>query len=130
MSKRARGHVLSAIFLCMTAALAFAAPLRETRAQQQSAVPVWPQELIRNLEKLRDAALSSDYALRQAAHLTENIGPRLSGSPQAQQAVEYVSGELRRLGLDVKLQKIMVPHWVRGEERAKRTGLPEQAPGT
>jgi carboxypeptidase Q len=130
MSKRARGQLLRAILLCMTGALALAAPLRETLAQQQSATPVWPAELITNLEKLRDAALSSDYALRQAAHLTENIGPRLSGSPQAQQAVEYVSGELRRLGLDVKLQKIMVPHWVRGEEQAHLTVFPGQAPGT
>src|SRR5208282_3850357 len=89
-----------------------------------------PPELIANLEKLRDAALASDYAYRQAAHLTENIGPRLSGSPQAQHAVEYVSEELRRLGLDVKLQKIMVPHWVRGEEQARLTVFPGQAPGT
>ena len=104
--------------------LALSAPLREARARQPPAAPAsLPPELIANLDKLRDAALASDYALRRAAHLTENIGPRLSGSPQAQQAVEYVSGELRRLGLDVKLQKIMVPHFVRGEERGSLTDL-------
>ncbi len=85
-----------------------------------------PPALAANLEKLRDAALASDYAWRQAAHLTESIGPRLSGSPQAQQAVDYVAGELRRLGLDVKLEKVMVPHWVRGEERAELTSFPGQ----
>src|SRR5208282_4843218 len=89
-----------------------------------------PPELIANLEKLRDAALSSDYAYRQVAHLTENIGPRISGSPQAQQAVEYVAGELRRLGLEVTLEKVMVPHWVRGEERAELTVFAGQAPHT
>jgi carboxypeptidase Q len=87
-----------------------------------------PPALVANLQKLRDAALSSDYAWRQAAHLTENIGPRLSGSPQAQQAVDYVASELRRLGLDVKLEKVMVPHWVRGEERAELTIYPGQPP--
>jgi hypothetical protein len=123
-------QLLRAIPLCVTCALALAAPLHETRAQQPSPPAAWPPELIADLERLRDAALSSEYAYRQAAHLTENIGPRLSGSPQAQQAVEYVSGELRRLGLDVKLQKIMVPHWVRGEEQARLTVFPGQAPGT
>jgi carboxypeptidase Q len=130
MPRRVRKQLFKAILLCVTGAIALAAPLREIRAQQPSATTVWPPELIANLEKLRDAALSSDYALRQAAHLTENIGPRLSGSPQAQHAVEYVSEELRRLGLDVKLQKIMVPHWVRGEEQARLTVFPGQAPGT
>ncbi|HUK31892.1 MAG TPA: M20/M25/M40 family metallo-hydrolase [Candidatus Acidoferrum sp.] len=130
MPKRVRKRWLGAISFCVMCGLAPAVPLHEVRAQQPSAATAWPPELIANLEKLRDAALSSDYAYRQAAHLTENIGPRLSGSPQAQQAVEYVSAELRRLGLDVKLQKIMVPHWVRGEEQARLTVFPGQAPGT
>jgi carboxypeptidase Q len=130
MPKRMRKRFLKVIPFCVMVGLALAAPLQEARAQQPSAAPAWPPELIANLEKLRDAALSSDYALRQAAHLTENIGPRLSGSPQAQQAVEYVSGELRRLGLDVKLERVMVPHWVRGEEKARLTIFPGQAPGT
>ena len=40
-------------------------------------------QLIDDLTSLRDAALSSNYAYVQAAHLTENIGARPSGSPQA-----------------------------------------------
>jgi len=82
------------------------------------------------LEKLRDAALASSYAWRQVAHLSENIGPRLSGSPQAQAAVNYVAEELRDLGLEVKLEKVMAPHWVRGEERAELVAYPGQAAGT
>jgi carboxypeptidase Q len=92
--------------------------------------PPFPQELVTNLERLRDAALASDYAWRQVAHLSENIGPRLSGSPQAQAAVNYVREELRHLGLEVKLEKVMVPHWVRGEERAELVTYPRQTVGT
>jgi len=92
--------------------------------------PKLSPELTATLEKLRDAALSSDYAWRQVAHLTENIGPRRSGSPQAEAAVSYVADELRRLGLDVKLEKVVVPHQVRGEERAELTAYPGQAAGT
>ena len=44
---------------------------------------------------LQEAALASDYAYRQVAHLSNNIGPRLSGSAQAEKAVEYVANELR-----------------------------------
>ncbi|HYM00592.1 MAG TPA: M20/M25/M40 family metallo-hydrolase [Blastocatellia bacterium] len=87
-------------------------------------------DLVKNLVDLRDAALGSHYAYDQVAHLTENIGPRLSGSPQAQHAVDYVAGELRRLGLDVHLEKVQVPHWVRGAESGELTDFPGMAPGT
>jgi carboxypeptidase Q len=110
--------------------IALAAP-RAIPQQPPAAPPVtYPAEWMATLARIRDAALASDYAYRQVAHLTENIGPRLSGSPQAQQAVEYVAGELRRLGLEVTLEKVMVPHWVRGEERAELTTFPGQTPGT
>jgi carboxypeptidase Q len=48
------------------------------------------------MERLRDAALKDPYALDELRHLTDNIGPRLSGSPQAQQAVEYVAARCGR----------------------------------
>ena len=35
------------------------------------------------LVAIRDAALADDYAYQQVAHLTDNIGPRAAGSPQA-----------------------------------------------
>jgi carboxypeptidase Q len=92
--------------------------------------PGLPSELISKLARLRDAALTSDYAWRQVGHLTENIGPRLAGSPQAEAAVSYVADELRQLGLEVKLQPVMVPHWVRGEEKAELTIYPGQAAGS
>jgi hypothetical protein len=37
---------------------------------------------------------------------------------------------MRRLGLDVRLEKVMVPHWVRGEETGALVEYPGQAPGT
>src|ERR1044071_5884166 len=67
-----------------------------------------PQTLA-ELKKLQEAALASDYAYRQGADLSNNIGPRLRGSAQAAKAVEYVASELKTLGLDVQLEKVMVP---------------------
>ena len=82
------------------------------------------------MQRIRDAALGSDYAYSRTAYMTNNIGPRLSGSPQAQRAVEYVADEMRKLGLEVQLQKISVPHWVRGAETAELIEFPGMAPGT
>ena len=90
----------------------------------------WNEEQVGRMEKLRGAAMKSDYAYDELHHLTNNIGPRLSGSPQAQQAVEWVAAEMRKLGAEVTLEKASVPHWVRGEETGELTAWPGQAPGT
>jgi carboxypeptidase Q len=87
-------------------------------------------QLKSELTALRDAALVDDYTYQQTAHLTDNIGPRPVGSPQAQAAVQYVADELRRLGLQVELEAVQVPHWIRGAETAELVEYPGQAPGT
>ena len=91
---------------------------------------LYSTQTINDMRSLMQAALSSDYAYRQTAYLSNNIGPRLTGSPQADRAVQYVAEEMRKLGLDVRLQKLTVPHWVRGEERATLIEFPGMAPGT
>jgi hypothetical protein len=90
----------------------------------------FPLQLRSELEAIKTAALADDYAYRQLAHLTENIGPRPSGSAQANAAVDYVAGELRKLGLEVQLEEVKVPHWVRGEETAELVEYAGQVPGT
>ncbi|HEU5245993.1 MAG TPA: hypothetical protein VFU09_02780, partial [Candidatus Udaeobacter sp.] len=87
-------------------------------------------QTLAEVKRLRQAALTSDYAYRQVAHLSNNIGPRLSGSAQAAKAVEYVASELKAIGCEVQLEKVMVPHWVRGEETAALVQFPGQAPST
>jgi carboxypeptidase Q len=89
-----------------------------------------PPQLMRDLIVLRDAALADDYAYSQVAHLTENIGSRPVGSPQAQAAVEYVAAELRKLGLEVRLEEVKAPRWIRGVETAELVEYPWQAPGS
>jgi Zn-dependent M28 family amino/carboxypeptidase len=107
-------------------ASSFMAPPQTTQADQQN----FPALLQQQLSAIKAAALNDDYAYRQVAHLTENIGPRPSGSPQARSAAEYVAGELRKLNLDVRLQQVTVPHWVRGAEIAALVEYPGMVPGT
>lgn len=67
------------------------------------------------LRKIYDAALTKGRSYDWLNHLSNQIGGRLSGSIQAQQAVDYTKTELDALGLDqVWLQPVMVPKWVRG----------------
>ncbi len=107
-------------------------PNVQQRLQQMmdTGTGAWTTEQIATMARLRDAAMSDSYALTELRHLTDNIGPRLAGSPQAQAAVEYVAAEMRALGADVQLEKTTVPHWVRGEETAALVSWPGMAPGT
>jgi hypothetical protein len=118
---RRAGWLLTACLI--VAATSIAAPQTEKTAGE-----AFPAALVAELKTLQHAALESDYAYRQLRHLTNNIGPRISGSPQATFAAEYVAAELRRLGLEARLEKVTVPHWVRGLETAELVTYPGQAP--
>ncbi|MBP7377939.1 MAG: hypothetical protein KA956_15835, partial [Pyrinomonadaceae bacterium] len=100
-------------------------------AQAPTPTPLlYSDDTVASMSRIQQAALNSDYAYKQAGYLSNNIGPRLSGSAQAARSVEYVAAEMRKLGLDVRLQKCMVPHWVRGEERGELIEFEGMAAGT
>jgi carboxypeptidase Q len=125
MSTKRRLPVVICLALCLTI-------INSTSAQRQRLTPSYKYspQLISELKRLQQLALANDYALKQAAYLCNNIGPRLSGSAQANRAVEYVANEMRRIGLEVSLEKTMVPHWVRGVETGELTQYPGIVPGT
>ena len=83
-------------------------------------VPIFSQEKNQDaffIKAIHDEALLNGQAYNWLHYLSENIGPRLSGSPQAAAAVEYTRQMLDTLQLDtVWLQECMVPHWERGEK--------------
>jgi len=91
---------------------------------------VFSSQTLAELKRLQQAALRSDYAYKQVAHLANNIGPRLSGSSQAAKSIEYVASELKAIGCEVQLERVMVSHWVRGEETAELVQFPGQAENT
>jgi carboxypeptidase Q len=81
------------------------------------------------LGRIRDAGLREDWAFRRLADLCDKIGPRLSGSRQADAAVEQIASALRAAGFNVRLQPVKVPHWVRGEEQAEIMEYPGRPAG-
>ena len=131
MSRIVHAGALGGVFLFVSLSLGAGREERTSPSPTPSPTPaLYSPQTLADLKKLQQAALTSDYAYRQVAHLADNIGPRLSGSAQAQKAVDYVADELKAIGLEVRLEKVLVPHWVRGEESAALTEFPGQAPGT
>ncbi len=69
------------------------------------------------LRSMHDEVLTNSPAYAQLRYLCKDIGARLSGSENAQKAVEYMQRVLDSMNLDtVYLQPVMVPHWERGEK--------------
>ena len=69
------------------------------------------------IKRIADEVLINGKAYENLRFLCKKIGPRLSGSLQAQKAVEATAKMLKDAGADtVYLQPCMVPHWVRGQK--------------
>lgn len=69
------------------------------------------------IKHLFNTALTNGQCYQWLDVLSNDIGGRLSGSPEAQQAVEWGEKLMQGLNFDkVWLQPVMVPHWVRGEK--------------
>jgi carboxypeptidase Q len=81
------------------------------------------------LGRIREAGLRDDWAFARLTDLCDKIGARMSGSPQADAAVEQIATALRAAGLTVSLQPVKVPHWVRGEEQAEIIEYPGRPAG-
>jgi hypothetical protein len=105
-------------------------PWETVPQESEAAKRAFPPQLRNELVQIRDAALNDDYAYRQLEHLTDSIGPRPTGSPQADAAVHYVADELRKLGLEVHLEPVTVTRFLRGNDAAELVEYPGQVPGT
>ena len=67
------------------------------------------------LSEIYKTSLTDGKTYEWLDFLSNQIGGRLSGSLNAQRAVNWAKSELIKLGLDnVQLQPVMVPKWVRG----------------
>lgn len=87
-------------------------------AQRPSATPL-ADRYRADAGRLTTAALADSSAYNRLARLTDTFGSRLSGSANLESAIDWILSEMKRDNLDnVRGEKVMVPHWVRGEESA------------
>lgn len=88
---------------------------------QESSVPQVTSTIEQNhhatAQQLIDAALADSSAYDRLAILVDTFGPRLSGSKNLEDALDWIVAELQADGLEnVRTEEVQVPHWVRGEE--------------
>ncbi|HEV7905162.1 MAG TPA: M28 family metallopeptidase [Pyrinomonadaceae bacterium] len=118
--------LLLVLTLIYTPALTQQQPGAARPAAQKPAMPLQPRVKIdayrERAARIIGAALTSDRAYRRLAHLTDHIGHRLSGSNNLERAIEWALAQMREDNLDnVRAEKVMVPHWVRGAESLELT---------
>jgi carboxypeptidase Q len=89
-------------------------------AQSPGAPPAWLDAYRDPSSRLIGAALADTAAWSRLAELTDTFGHRLSGSKGLEDAIAWALAEMKRDGLeDVRGERVMVPHWVRGRESAE-----------
>ncbi len=82
-----------------------------------------PQAWIDAAAKIAAAAEGDTTAWERLAYMADTFGHRLSGSKALEDAIDWTLEVMREDGLEaVRREEVMVPHWVRGEERAKVIG--------
>jgi carboxypeptidase Q len=66
--------------------------------------------------KIIATARADRDAFRKLAYLTDRIGNRFAGSQALGRAIAWAAKTMKDEGFDVRTEKVMVPHWVRGAE--------------
>ncbi len=94
------------------------------KAQQQDSIMI---------RKIFDEALTQSECYENLRYLCSHIGGRLSGSKEAERAVEWGKSVMEGLHFDkVSLMPVQVPHWERGEKEQayiinSKTGVKKEA---
>ena len=98
--------------LRLFAAVALLAPVA---LQAQSPAPYRTEA-----DRIIAASLKDSSAWNRIAELTDTFGSRLSGTAALERAIDWTLAKMRADGLEnVRGEKVMVPHWVRGAESAE-----------
>ena len=64
-------------------------------------------------------AMADSSAWNRLAEMTDKFGSRLSGSQGLERTIDWILVQMKNDGLEnVRGEKVMVPHWVRGTESA------------
>jgi len=80
----------------------------------------WIDEYRAPAARLISEATRDHFAWNRLALLTDTIGPRLSGTAALDRAIAWSAAEMKQDGLEnVHTEKVTVPKWVRGSERAE-----------
>ncbi|WP_372802215.1 M20/M25/M40 family metallo-hydrolase [Lutibacter sp.] len=103
-------------FLAISFLIAFVSCNNKKQTNQTSKTLDYQKDST-TIKQLFNTALTQGKSYQWLDYLSNEIGGRLSGSPEAQLAVEWGEKLMNDLDFDnVWLQPLMVPHWIRGEK--------------
>jgi len=101
-----------ALLLCV---VTFGTPTMPLAAQAPDAIPAKYADIANRI--IAAAQADSAGAWNRIAELTDRFGHRLSGSTALEEAISWTAATMTKDGLEnVRREKVMVPHWVRGAE--------------
>ncbi len=99
----------------LLASLSFIMSAVPVQAQAPDAIPAQYRAIANQI--IAAARADSAGAWNRIAELTDRFGHRLSGSAALEQAISWTASTMTKDGLEnVRREKVMVPHWVRGAE--------------
>ena len=83
-------------------------------------LPAWMHEAARTITAHADG---KTRAWERLAYVADRFGHRLSGSEALEDTIDWAVETMAKDGLqDARREKVMVPHWVRGQERLRVLG--------
>ena len=110
--------LLGAITLALSAA--GSDPIaKSSAAQSDSAAGPLAKRYGEDARRIIDAVMAGNEAWKKMHELCDGIGHRLSGSESLERAIAWAAASMKADGGEnVRLEKVMVPKWVRGNESA------------
>jgi len=95
-------------------------PAREATVPRAAAQAELPAAWVEAAERLTALANGRRRGWERLGEMADRFGHRLSGSAALERAIDWTLEVMRKDGLvNVRREKVMVPHWVRGAERAR-----------
>ena len=95
-------------------------PSREASVPRPVVVAELPEAWLEAADRLTTLASTRRRGWERLGEMADRFGHRLSGSAALEKAIDWTLEVMRKDGLaNVRREKVMVPHWVRGAERAR-----------
>ena len=117
-----------ALILIFASTVQFGAAVSTARGQDATGGGALTQQYQEAAKRIVTATLEGNDAYNKLEDLCVNIGHRLSGSASLEKAIDWAVAAMKKDGQqNVRREKVMVPHWVRGFESAAMVS-PRYAP--
>ncbi|XP_075321266.1 carboxypeptidase Q-like isoform X2 [Odontesthes bonariensis] len=112
-------HPRSARFMSSTSVSGSASSKTIRRVSDIAAEVAGYSDVAKQIIELAVFGAAQKRSYKRLADFTDTIGSRVSGSHSLDMAIKYMYNAMTQDGLDVHLEPVKIPHWVRGKESAE-----------